>query len=131
MLVDKLKAEWPGIMRWAVEGCLEWQQIGLAPPEAVQKATEEYLDQEDAFAQWFEECCEKSTMSHETTADLFNSWKRWAERTGEDQGSQKRFSQNMLDRGFRPKRQGGTGLRGFGEIRLIRADYSDDSRWGS
>jgi len=128
ILADKLKAEWPGIMRWAVQGCLEWRRIGLAPPEAVQKATEEYLDQEDAFAQWFEECCQRTDMGHETTADLFASWKGWAERTGEDAGSQKRLAQNMLDRGFEPKREGGTGRKGFSGIRLIRANYSDDPR---
>ena len=34
-LGDKLKAEWPGILQWMIEGCLDWQESGLAPPEAV------------------------------------------------------------------------------------------------
>jgi putative DNA primase/helicase len=33
-LAEKLKAEWPGILAWAINGCLEWQRIGLAPPAA-------------------------------------------------------------------------------------------------
>ena len=28
-LPAKLKAEWPAILRWAIDGCLEWQRIGL------------------------------------------------------------------------------------------------------
>jgi putative DNA primase/helicase len=32
-LVEKLTPEWPGIMAWIVAGCLQWQQIGLAPPK--------------------------------------------------------------------------------------------------
>ena len=32
---EKLKAEWPAILRWCIEGCLEWQRIGLAPPGVV------------------------------------------------------------------------------------------------
>ena len=36
-LTEKLKAEAVGILRWAVEGCLEWQRRGLDPPPAVRK----------------------------------------------------------------------------------------------
>src|SRR4051812_41019570 len=47
-LPEKLKGEWPGILAWAIAGCLEWQRIGLAPPCAVVDATKEYLEAEDA-----------------------------------------------------------------------------------
>ena len=47
-LAEKLKEEWSGILAWAIEGCLEWQRIGLIPPSAVTKATENYLTEEDA-----------------------------------------------------------------------------------
>jgi putative DNA primase/helicase len=33
-LADKLKPEWPGILQWMIDGCLEWQRIGLAPMSA-------------------------------------------------------------------------------------------------
>ena len=46
-LPAKLRAEWPAILRWAVDGCLEWQQIGLAPPKTVTDATDEYFDDQD------------------------------------------------------------------------------------
>ena len=55
-LADKLKAEWPGILAWMIEGCLEWQQHGLAPPEAVTDATAAYLEAQDAIAAWIDEC---------------------------------------------------------------------------
>ena len=38
-LPEKLKVEWPGILQWAIDGCLEWQQDGLAAPPAVVSAT--------------------------------------------------------------------------------------------
>lgn len=28
-LEDKLRSEWPEILRWAIDGCLEWQRNGL------------------------------------------------------------------------------------------------------
>ena len=31
-LEDKLRAEWPGILRWMIEGCLDWQRNGLLRP---------------------------------------------------------------------------------------------------
>jgi putative DNA primase/helicase len=47
-LDGKLRAEWPGILAWMIEGCLEWQRVGLAPPKAVTTATAAYLAGEDA-----------------------------------------------------------------------------------
>src|SRR4051812_38190584 len=48
LLKEKLRAEWPGILQWMIEGCLIWQRQALQPPEKVLKATEEYLrDQDD------------------------------------------------------------------------------------
>jgi putative DNA primase/helicase len=52
-LADKLRAEWPGILQWAIDGSLEWRRVGLLPPEAVQHATEDYLQAEDDVLSWF------------------------------------------------------------------------------
>ena len=51
-LFEELKAEAPGVLAWMVQGCLEWQRIGLAPPKAVTEATEEYMEAEDTIATW-------------------------------------------------------------------------------
>ena len=34
VLPQKLKAEWPAILRWMIDGCLEWQRVGLSRPPA-------------------------------------------------------------------------------------------------
>lgn len=51
-LGDKLKAELPGILAWAIQGCLIWQAEGLSPPKAVTEATEAYLQAEDSVSAW-------------------------------------------------------------------------------
>ena len=128
-LTEKLKAEWPGILAWAIEGCLEWKETGLVPPEIVRMATDEYLAGEDALKLWLEECTEDANeWAFERKANLFASWKTWAERAGEYPGTQKRLTQNLEGRGFEPAREPSTGQRGFNGIRLKRADYTDDRR---
>lgn len=126
-LPEKLRAEWGGILAWAVQGCLEWQRIGLQPPAVVREATEKYLSEEDTFATWIEECCEMEPGSRETSADLFQSWSAWAERNGEKPWTKKRFSQAMEQRGFEAYRT--KDARGHTGLRLIRPDYSDDPRY--
>jgi putative DNA primase/helicase len=130
-LTERLKAEWPGILRWAIDGCLRWQDRRLEVPAVVRTATDQYLEAEDACGEWLAERTAPASMSHETTADLFASWKAWADKAGEHVGTQKRFSQNLASRGYMPKRQGGTGRAGFAGLRLVRADYTDDPRYGT
>src|SRR5213594_2754704 len=48
-LPDKLRAELPGILRWAVEGCRLWQAQGLVAPSAVLAATEGYKNEMDTL----------------------------------------------------------------------------------
>jgi putative DNA primase/helicase len=51
-LGEKLLAERPGILAWAIRGCLAWQAQGLRPPARVRAATDEYLETADAFGRW-------------------------------------------------------------------------------
>lgn len=106
-LQEKLKAEWPGILAWMIEGCLVWQREGLVTPEAVEAATQNYLAAEDAVGRWIDECCVLDPQAHEAVSTLFNSWSAWASRYGEFIGSGKRFSQMLLDRDFEAKKKDG------------------------
>lgn len=121
-LGEKLKAEWPGILLWMIDGCHLWAERGLDPPESVRMATEAYLESEDAMAAWIDECCERDRSSWEPSSALFTSWKAWAERSGEKYavGTKKRFGQSLEDRGFRPERIGAASTRGFYGLRICR-----------
>jgi putative DNA primase/helicase len=98
-LGEKLKVEQPGVMAWAIKGCLAWQAEGLNPPKIVTEATEAYLAAEDAIAAWIEECCERDINAFHSQAELFVSWKAWAERSGEYVGSQRGLMQKLEARG--------------------------------
>jgi putative DNA primase/helicase len=125
-LADKLQYEWPGILQWAIDGCAEWQGEGLAPPECVRLATEQYLSDEDALGQWLEERCTKSEGFFATSTELFKNWRNWAESAGEFVGSQKRFAQMLQDRGFVRKREAMTGRAGFSGI-AVKIEYDDSA----
>jgi putative DNA primase/helicase len=104
-LGEKLKREWGGILQWAIDGCLEWQRIGLAPPEAVLDATAKYLRDEDTLGRWIAERCVQNPMYSEPSTKLYDNWKAWAEHAGERCGSQKAFSQALEARGFESKHE--------------------------
>jgi putative DNA primase/helicase len=116
-LPEKLKSELPGILGWMIEGCLDWQETSLAPPDVVTAATKEYLEAEDAIAAWVEDCAIRAPNAFSKNAALFASWSEWSEKSGEHIGSQKRFCQNLEARGFAPFRHYREG-RGFNGIRL-------------
>jgi putative DNA primase/helicase len=56
-LEEKLKPEWPAILRWMIEGCLHWQQSGLERPQCVTEATDAYFAEQDIVGQWLSEEC--------------------------------------------------------------------------
>ncbi len=100
-LGEKLKTEWPGILQWTIEGCIDWRERGsLAPPKCVVEATAEYLDSEDTMATWLAECCDVDRAKTDNSTTLYRSWKAWADRSNEYCGSQKGFSQKLQARGF-------------------------------
>ena len=99
-LPDKLRAEWPGILRWMVEGCLTWRRGGLARPRAVLEATAEYFAEQDVLAQWVEERCERDRSFGATSAELFASWRAFAAARAEEPRGAKWFATALERQGF-------------------------------
>jgi putative DNA primase/helicase len=101
-------------LAWMIDGCQEWQRLGLAAPTTVRSATEDYFESEDAVGAWIEDRCEQRLDSWELTKTLFSSWKEWAETASEQPGTRKRFVQALESRGFRcQRRHEGRGIEGL------------------
>jgi putative DNA primase/helicase len=125
-LPEKLKAEWPAILRWAIDGCLAWQRDGLAPPESARAATRDYLDAEDLLGQWLEERCIVSPKVGWTALkELYDNWRSWAEPRGTHPGASQTLGKRLDERGFhRHRTNRGPGFYG---VELPPAsDGSDD-----
>ena len=104
-LEEKLKPEYPAILRWMIEGCLDWQKNGLLRPQVVREATAAYFDEQDPFGQWIEECCQTGDGRCDAGSALYSSWKAFAEQHGESPGGTKSFHGQMSKRGFLPDRK--------------------------
>jgi putative DNA primase/helicase len=120
-LTNKLQEEAPGILAWMIQGCLDWQNIGLSPPAIVTAATAAYLDAEDSLAAWIEECCERDPNAWEGSTNLYTSWLVWAGKAGETAGSQKRFVERLEASGVEKSRK--SEGRGFVGLRLRPIAY--------
>ena len=74
-LLDILKTEWPGVLAWAIAGCVDWQRPGLAPPVAVRNATAGYFTDEDAVGRFLVERCEPNPDGLiKIRGTLFDAW---------------------------------------------------------
>lgn len=117
-LPTRLQAEAGGILAWAIEGCLQWQRMGLQPPDVVRLATDEYLEQEDSVGAWLTECCDTDPNGWCATAVLWESWEHWATARGEFVGSQKRLAERLAARGFSNAKDRTGSRRGFRGLRI-------------
>ena len=109
----KLRPEWPGILQWAIEGCLAWQRLGLSPPPAVIDATEEYFAEQDTLGRWLTERCELDPNAQTGSTEAYADWKLWTETRKEHTGPQKAFTQMLKERGFKQKKDNTMFFVGF------------------
>jgi putative DNA primase/helicase len=116
-LAEKLRNELPGILNWAIEGCLDWQREGLKTPQCVANATAAYQAAEDVVGQFLDDVTETDTKQRTLQSSLFEAYSVWAEK----QGIREAMSANMLnrkleERGFRKIKVNGS--RFWGDIAL-------------
>jgi putative DNA primase/helicase len=97
---DKLKAEYAGILRWAVEGCLEWQQDGLKEPDEVIAATKTYQEEMDVFGRFLGEETIQIPQAQVPANVLYTRYKEWCDENGESVISGNAFGRRMTELGF-------------------------------
>ena len=122
-LKEKLKKELPGILRWAVEGCLEWQRTGLCPPQAVLSAVADYREAEDTMGRFLEETCEMNANAWTSSKSLNAAYSGWSEAVGDRKPlGNKSLGNRLRERGLVSERSSSEG-RGWRGI-AIRAEVA-------
>jgi P4 family phage/plasmid primase-like protien len=115
-LPDKLRAEGPQILRWAIDGALQWQERGLDVPASVEAASAEYFDDEDTLAQFLADETEQDATAFVTSTDLHQRFVQWTEGQGLNSWTLRTLQKELKSRGFHDLRRNHG--RGFAGIKL-------------
>lgn len=99
-LDQDLRAEYPGIFRWLINGCLAWQEHGLGSCDAVDRATNGHFKEQDLLGRWIEECVIVDREAISPVSDLYHSWRNFLLAVGEDAESQRAFSKRLSAAGY-------------------------------
>ncbi|NBQ14656.1 MAG: DNA primase, partial [Proteobacteria bacterium] len=126
-LGGKLAAEAPGILAWALEGCLEWQRIGLAPPAMVLDATQDYRADMDMLSEFINEKCFLAGGVGNT--NLYQAFSAWSAANGERPRSHRWLSRALQDRGYKQDTSRAAGRRWLGLS--LREEPSSPSKYDS
>ena len=81
-LEDKLTAELPGILAWAVRGAVEWFARGLQAPQKVLMATLQYRQSSDPLADFITERCVIGKEQRCGAGELYKAYLAWCESQG-------------------------------------------------
>lgn len=117
-LPEKLKAEWPAILRWMIEGAVQWKRDGLQAPASVEAASTEYLDAEDSIGEFIDDHLILDTAGKVSTAAMYARFQAWQEESGIRQTWTKTaMTKALKERGLDTGRLSG-GARGFINVTL-------------
>lgn len=130
-LLDTLVGELPGILAWALDGCLAWQREGLGTPAIVRTATDEYRADSDAIGTFLEECCETDSTDsslRERASSLYEAYSAWSLRNGNRPTNGTVFGRRLGALGFRKSKNGNGFIERVGVgLRAQRANRTDSS----
>ncbi len=113
----KLEREYPAILRWAVEGCLLWQQEGLFMPKAVLEQVREYRREMDVVSAFIEDRCEVGEGYYVKSSELYAAYFAWCDGNNEYKMSNTKFSTEVAKTFTKKKQPDGIYFLG---IKLIR-----------
>jgi len=100
-VVNGFLVERDAILRWMVNGCLEWQRIGLAEPGALREATADYRDDMDVLGRFLRERTVSEPDAWIQSSMLYKNYTAWAEQQGIKRPmTQTSFSLRLQERGL-------------------------------
>ena len=99
----------PTILKWLMDGCQDYLENGLNPPESVIKATQNYREQYDRVGMFIKDCCDVGDDKKILRGSLNSAYERWC-RKSENRfsplGTQK-FYNDIILRGFQVYKSNG------------------------
>ena len=114
-LDNKLAREHEGILKWIIDGAMDWKRHGFSPPPNVRAAGEEYRQSQDHVGRFLNEKWEQIIRSDGSVDNpkLRIHYVQWCEDEGIRPWSHRALSQEMERRGFKQQHRntGSTTIR--------------------
>lgn len=102
---ERLKAEWPGILRWCVDGVRDYLVRGLGVPPEVTEATTEYRAEMDILARFLADRAITGPGLTVPAGALYEAYRQWAQAGGERHPlTQTALGLRLTERHFEKKR---------------------------
>lgn len=105
-LPEELGAELPGILNRLLEGWRDYRDHGydIQVPRIVRESTSKWREEVDTHGQFIADQCTVGSQLKCLSSELYTEWKDWCQKYGEEAGSNKAFTQELMDRGYTVKR---------------------------
>jgi P4 family phage/plasmid primase-like protien len=97
-LKERLRGEYPGILRWMIDGCLAWQRDRLGWCGAVRVASRSYFEEQDTVTLWAGERCSIGSAHRGSPSALLDDFNTWLRARGDKQTDAKSFKESVLTR---------------------------------
>ncbi len=123
-----LESEPDAVLSWMIQGWLQYREHGLAIPGAVRIATEAYQADSDAVGRFIDELFYPTQFGNEASSDVFAAWQKWCSANGEEQITQKAFSEELSRRGYRKHKSHGRQV--WAGFMLLSPEREDGGREG-
>jgi len=95
-LFDRLKAELPGILLWAIEGLKTLRQRGrFLQPASGQSMLDQLDELSSPISTFIKECCNVSPEKQVFKRDMYSAWRAWCEDRGHKPGNDATFGKDL------------------------------------
>lgn len=118
-LLDKLKREMDGILLWILEGVRKYREQGLVTPAGVERALDEYKEEQDRALQFIQDSVTEFQLVLDPDAVikkslLYQRYSNWCKEQGEHPLGKLRFNRRMKALGFEEVKRSEMHWKGIG-----------------
>ena len=105
-LEQKLLAELPGILQWAIEGARLYLKDGLQLSPQISAEVATYRQESDLLGEFLVDCTIEGPTERVEQKHLFNQFQCWRGENGLHPTSKRTFTQRLIERGFSEAKSG-------------------------
>lgn len=121
-VIAELRAESAGILNWMLDGLLMFREQGLAIPESIRAATNDYRAENDAVGQFVAAATEPDPKGRVSATRLYGLYCDWCKANAHEPWTQTRFGRRMGDLKYRRET---TGIAYYMGLRVVQEQFGD------